>query len=42
MMIPFFDFPVVEKISVDAVKCNFIAMKIDHMKGAVFFGNQVS
>ncbi|KAM7531830.1 hypothetical protein LguiB_035240 [Lonicera macranthoides] len=39
-MIPFFDFPVVEKISVDAVKCNFIAMKIDHMKGAVFFGNR--
>lgn len=38
-MIPFFDFSVVEKIAVDAVKNNFIAMKIDHMKGAVMFGN---
>lgn len=40
-MIPFFDFVVVEKISVEAVKHNFIAMKVDHMKGAVFFGKQV-
>ncbi|CAI9098188.1 OLC1v1034796C3 [Oldenlandia corymbosa var. corymbosa] len=39
-MISFFDFAVVEKISVDAVKHNFIAMKVDHMKGAVFFGQQ--
>ncbi|KAK9277106.1 hypothetical protein L1049_006645 [Liquidambar formosana] len=39
MMIPFFDFAVVEKISVDAVKYNFIAMKVDHMKGVVVFGN---
>nr|GMD03867.1 eukaryotic translation initiation factor 3 subunit A-like [Ipomoea batatas]GME13694.1 eukaryotic translation initiation factor 3 subunit A-like [Ipomoea batatas] len=39
-MIPFFDFVVVEKISVEAVKHNFIAMKADHMKGAVFFGKQ--
>ncbi|KAJ7977898.1 Eukaryotic translation initiation factor 3 subunit A [Quillaja saponaria] len=38
-MIPYFDFPVVEKISVDAVKNNFIAMKVDHMKGVVLFGN---
>lgn len=38
-MIPFFDFPVVEKISVDAVKHNFIAMKVDHMKGVILFGN---
>ncbi|KAK9270291.1 hypothetical protein L1049_025869 [Liquidambar formosana] len=38
-MIPFFDFAVVEKISVDAVKYNFIAMKVDHMKGVVVFGN---
>ncbi|KAJ4950931.1 hypothetical protein NE237_027763 [Protea cynaroides] len=38
-MIPFFDFSVVEKVSVDAVKYNFIAMKIDHRKGAVVFGN---
>ncbi|KAI7729715.1 hypothetical protein M8C21_020920 [Ambrosia artemisiifolia] len=40
-MVPFFDFPAVERISVDAVKHNFIAMKIDHMKGAVIFGNLV-
>ncbi|XP_057496488.1 eukaryotic translation initiation factor 3 subunit A-like [Actinidia eriantha] len=38
-MIPFFDFSTVEKISVDAVKNNFIAMKVDHMKGVVIFGN---
>ncbi|KAJ0968622.1 hypothetical protein J5N97_025539 [Dioscorea zingiberensis] len=38
-MIPFFDFSVVEKISVDAVKYNFVAMKIDHLKGAVHFGS---
>lgn len=41
-MIPFYDFSVVEKISVDAVKHNFIAMKVDHMKGVVLFGNLVS
>lgn len=41
-MIPFFDFSIVEKISVDAIKHNFIAMKVDHMKGAVLFGQQVS
>ncbi|KAJ6792949.1 eukaryotic translation initiation factor 3 subunit A-like [Iris pallida] len=39
-MIPFFDFSFVEKISVDAVKYNFIAMKVDHLKGAVLFGNE--
>ncbi|XVF57550.1 hypothetical protein PTKIN_Ptkin06aG0214800 [Pterospermum kingtungense] len=38
-MIPFFVFSMVEKISVDAVKHNFIAMKVDHMKGVVVFGN---
>ncbi|KAL9248868.1 Eukaryotic translation initiation factor 3 subunit A-like protein [Drosera capensis] len=38
-MIPFFDFSVVEKISVDAVKHNFITMKVDHMNGAVLFGS---
>lgn len=41
-MVPFFDFPVVERISVDAVKHGFIAMKVDHMKGAVVFGDLVS
>ncbi|VVB10320.1 unnamed protein product [Arabis nemorensis] len=40
-MIPFFDFSVVEKISVDAVKNNFVAMKVDHVKGVVVFGNLV-
>ncbi|PQQ19815.1 eukaryotic translation initiation factor 3 subunit A [Prunus yedoensis var. nudiflora] len=38
-MIPFYDFSVVEKIYVDAVKHNFIAMKVDHMKGVMLFGN---
>ena len=41
-MIPFFDFSMVEKISVDAAKHNFIPMKVDHMKGVVLFGNMVS
>eukprot|EP00268_Persea_americana_P000327 TRINITY_DN1011_c0_g1_i2.p1 TRINITY_DN1011_c0_g1~~TRINITY_DN1011_c0_g1_i2.p1 ORF type:complete len:963 (+),score=228.16 TRINITY_DN1011_c0_g1_i2:352-3240(+) len=38
-MIPFFDFSVVEKLAVDAVKYNFVAMKIIHRNGAVHFGN---
>ncbi|KAL0534808.1 hypothetical protein IC582_029102 [Cucumis melo] len=38
-MIPFFDFSAVEKISVDAVKQNFIAMKVDHSRNIVLFGN---
>ncbi|CAM0944423.1 unnamed protein product [Alopecurus aequalis] len=38
-MIPFFDFNVVEKIAVDAVKHNFVAMKVNHLTGAVHFGN---
>ncbi|CAL4964885.1 unnamed protein product [Urochloa decumbens] len=37
-MIPFFDFAVVEKISVDAVKRNFVAIKVNHLSGAVNFG----
>ncbi|XP_066305887.1 eukaryotic translation initiation factor 3 subunit A-like [Miscanthus floridulus] len=37
-MIPFFDFSVVEKISVDAVKHNFVAIKVNHLSGAVHFG----
>lgn len=39
-MIPFFDFAIVEKLSVDAVKYNFVQMKIDHLKGIVQFGSQ--
>ena len=41
-MIPFFEFSVVERISVDAVKNNFLALKVDHMKGIVMFDNTVS
>lgn len=40
-MIPFFDFTVLEKIAVNAVKYNFVPMKVDHLKGAVLFGNVV-
>ncbi|CAN6481835.1 unnamed protein product [Victoria cruziana] len=36
-MIPFFSFSVVEKISVEAVKYNFLPMKVDHLKGVVLF-----
>ncbi|KAI5067945.1 hypothetical protein GOP47_0016290 [Adiantum capillus-veneris] len=39
-MIPFFDFSVVEKHAVDAVKYNFVQAKIDHLKGVVQFGSQ--
>ncbi|XP_059296396.1 eukaryotic translation initiation factor 3 subunit A-like [Lycium ferocissimum] len=39
-MIPFFDFAGIEKISVDAVRHNFVAIKMDHINGAVFFGKQ--
>ncbi|KAJ1695403.1 hypothetical protein LUZ63_012101 [Rhynchospora breviuscula] len=38
-IIPFFDFAVVERIAVDAVKYNFVSMKVDHLKGSVHFGN---
>lgn len=41
-MIPFFEFSLLEKISMDAVKYNFLSMKIDHIKGAVVFGSLVS
>ncbi|AQK90680.1 Eukaryotic translation initiation factor 3 subunit A [Zea mays] len=37
-MIPFFDFFVVEKISVVAVRRNFVAIKVNHLSGAVHFG----
>ncbi|CAM6009093.1 unnamed protein product [Sphagnum balticum] len=39
-MIGFFDFSVVEKIAVDAVKYTFVQVKIDHLKGIVGFGSQ--
>ncbi|RWR88728.1 eukaryotic translation initiation factor 3 subunit A-like protein [Cinnamomum micranthum f. kanehirae] len=38
-MIPFFDFSVVEKIAVDAVKYKFVAMEVIHRIGAVRFGS---
>lgn len=41
-IIPFFDFSMVEKISVDAVKNNFLSMKVNYRKGAIFFGNKVT
>ena len=40
-MIPFFDFSVVEKISVDAVKQKFVSMKVDHMRSVVIFSKMV-
>jgi len=40
-MIPFFDLVVVEKLSVDVMKYNFLQLKIDHLKGIVRFGSQV-
>ncbi|KAL3814370.1 hypothetical protein ACJIZ3_015638 [Penstemon smallii] len=39
-IIPFFDFPTVEKISVDAVKNNFLSMKVDYRRSAIVFGNK--
>nr|XP_043624538.1 eukaryotic translation initiation factor 3 subunit A-like [Erigeron canadensis] len=38
-MVPFFDFLAVERILVDAVKHKFVAMKVDHRKGAITFGD---
>ncbi|CAA6658654.1 unnamed protein product [Spirodela intermedia] len=38
-MIPFFDFLAIEKIAVDAVKYDFVSMKVDHLNGAVHFNN---
>ncbi|CAM8928930.1 unnamed protein product [Rhodiola kirilowii] len=37
-MVTFFDFSVVEKISGDAVRQNFLSLKVDHMKGVVLYG----
>lgn len=41
-IIPFLDFSIVEKISVDAVKHNYLTMKMNYMKGSIIFGNNVS
>ena len=40
-MIPFSDFAVVEKLSVDAVKYNFLQLKIDDLKGIIQFDTEV-
>lgn len=34
-LVPFLDFSDVDKISVEAAKQNFVAMKVDHVKGYV-------
>ncbi|KAK2363243.1 eukaryotic translation initiation factor 3 subunit A [Trifolium repens] len=39
-MMPYFDFSVVQKISVDAVKQKFLSMKVDHRKKVVIFGKK--
>eukprot|EP00897_Mesotaenium_endlicherianum_P001035 jgi/Mesen1/10932/ME000095S10273 len=39
-MIPFGDFAFVEKLAVDAVKYNFLQVKINHQQGTLLFGQQ--
>lgn len=39
-MVTFFDFSVIEKLIVEAVKYNFVQMKVDHLKEVVNFGSQ--
>lgn len=39
-MVTFFDFSTVEKLIVEAVKYNYVQMKVDHMMGVVNFGSQ--
>lgn len=41
-MVTFTDFTAVEKLIVEAVKYNFVQMKVDHLKGVVSFGSQVN
>lgn len=38
-LIPFVEFSFLERIFMDAVKYNFLSMKIDHMKDAAIFGS---
>ena len=40
-MILFYDFPVVDKLSVDCMKYNLLQLKIYHSKGIIQFGSQV-
>ena len=41
-MVIFFDFSTVEKLIVEAVKYNYVQMKVDHLKEVVNFGSQVN
>jgi translation initiation factor 3 subunit A len=41
-MVTFFDFSIVEKLIVEAVKYNYVQMKVDHLKEVVNFGSQVN
>jgi translation initiation factor 3 subunit A len=41
-MVTFFDFSTVEKLIVEAVKYNYVQMKVDHLKEVVNFGSQVN
>lgn len=40
-MVTFFDFSTVEKLIVEAVKYNYVQIKVDHLKEVVNFGSQV-
>ncbi|GBG79223.1 hypothetical protein CBR_g29275 [Chara braunii] len=39
-MIPFGDFNYIEKLAMDAVKYNYVQVRVDHLKGTVQFGSQ--
>lgn len=41
-MVTFFDFSTVEKLIVEAVKYNYVQMKVDHLKEVIKFGSQVN
>lgn len=41
-MVTFTDFTAVEKLIVEAVKYNFVQMRVDHLKGVVSFASQVN
>ncbi len=41
-MVSFFDFSTVEKLIVEAVKYNYVQMKVDHLREVVSFGSQVN
>lgn len=41
-MVTFFDFSIIEKLIVEAVKYNYVQMKVDHVREVVNFGSQVN